>query len=100
MVSLPCQSRHQDHIFDDLQPALSQPLQLFYEKDAPAAMIKHGMSAQHEATEFLNPGQIPVITLDAPLYALAKFVQWYWPQMHGEDKYVIMFSGLHIEMAM
>ena len=41
-----------------------------------------------------------MITLDAPLYALAMFVQWNWHQTHGEDKYVIMFGGLHFEMAM
>ena len=37
--------------------------------------------------------------MDAPLYALAKYIQWKWPQTHGEDQYVIMFGGLHIEMA-
>lgn len=26
--------------------------------------------------------------------------QWNWPHTHGEDKYVVMFGGLHIEMAM
>ena len=50
------------------------------------------------ATQFLNPSQIPVIALDAPLYALVKYVQWNWPQTHGESKYVVMFGGLHIEM--
>lgn len=72
---------------------------LFYEKAATAAMVKHGMTVQHRATEFLNPGQIPVTAFDAPLYALAKQVQWKWPDTHGEDKYVVMLGGLHIEMA-
>ena len=26
-------------------------------------------------------------------------IQWKWPENYGEDKFVIMFSGLHIEMA-
>ena len=36
---------------------------------------------------------------DKPLYALAKQVQWEWPEQYGEDKFVIMFGGLHIELA-
>ena len=87
-------------VSDDLQPALTQLLPLFYEKAATASMIKHGMDVQCKATQFLNPGQIPVMAVDAPLYALAKFVRWNWPQTHGEDKCVVMFGGLHIEMAM
>ena len=58
------------------------------------------MDIQHEAKQFLNPGQIPVMAVDASLYTLAKFVQWDWPHTHGEDKSVVMFDGLHIEMAM
>jgi hypothetical protein len=84
---------------EDLQAALTQLLPLFYEKAATAAMIKHGLNVVHWATEFLNPGQIPVLAFDAPLYALAKFTQWNWPDTHGEDKFVAMFGGLHIEMA-
>ena len=55
---------------------LSYLLPLFYEKAATPAMIKHGMDVVRLATEFLNPGQIPVIAFDDPLYALAKFIQW------------------------
>lgn len=29
---------------------------------------------------------------------MAKEIQWYWPEEYGEDKFVIMFGGLHIEM--
>ena len=63
-------------------------------------MIKHGITVLQCATEFLNPGQIPVMAFDAPLFALAKFVQWIWPETHGESKFIAMFGGLHIEMAM
>ena len=79
--------------------ALTQLMPLFYEKAATAAMVKHGMVVQHCATEFLNPGQIPVTAFDAPLYALAKQVQWKWPATHGEDRHVVMLGDLHIEMA-
>jgi hypothetical protein len=46
---------------------LTQLMPLFYEKSATAAMVKHGMTVQSEAVHFLNPGQIPVTVLDAPL---------------------------------
>ena len=39
-----------------------------------------------------------MVALDASLYVLAKYIQWNWPQTHGEDKYVAMLGGLHIEM--
>jgi hypothetical protein len=79
---------------------LSSLLPLFYEKSATPAMIKHGMDVQRQATEFLNPGQIPVTTLDQPLFAIAKCVQWKWPETHGEKVHVVMLGGLHTEMAL
>jgi len=30
---------------------------------------------------------------------VAKQVQWHWPEQYGDDKFIIMFGGLHIEMA-
>ena len=47
----------------------------------------------------LNPAQVPVITLDQPLYAIAKKIQWNWPENYGENQFVIVLGGLHIEMA-
>lgn len=46
----------------------------------------------------LNPGQVPVIAFDQPLYAVAKEIQWNWRNSYDEEKFVIMFGGLHIEM--
>ena len=86
-------------ICEDTPTTLTQVMPLFYEKSASAAMVKHGMDVQRQATEFLNPGQIPVTAVFAPVFALAKLVQWKWPNTHGEDKYVVMMGGLHIEMA-
>ena len=85
---------------EDLSTSLTQLLPLFYEKTSTAAMIKHGTTALQRATEFFNPGQIPVMAFDVPLFALAKFVQWKWPEIHGESKFITIFGGLHIEMAM
>ena len=81
-------------------PAISSLLPLFYEKAATLSMIKHGMDIQQQITSHLNPGQIPITTFDQPLFALAKTVQWRWPESHGEKKHVVMFGGLHIEMAL
>ena len=47
----------------------------------------------------VNPTQIPVITADQPLFALAKQAQWKWPESHVESQFVIVFGGLHLEMA-
>lgn len=51
------------------------------------------------ATTLLNQGQVPVLTMDQPLYAIAKQVQWRYSDLHGEDKYVVVLDGLHTEMA-
>ena len=62
-------------------------------------MIRHYMDVVKNAVEHVNPGQTPVVTLDQPLFAVAKQIQWKWPEKYGEDKMVVMFGGLHIEMA-
>jgi len=53
-----------------------------------------------QTVSFLKfPGQVPIMTADQPIYAVAKQVQWHWPEQYGDDKFIIMFGGLHIEMA-
>lgn len=78
---------------------LGSLLPLFYESAHTVAMVKHGMDVIRNATHYVNPGQIAVMAVDQPLYSLAKQIQMSWPVTHGEDKYLIMFGGLHIEMA-
>ena len=85
--------------FEIVLPALKQLLPLFYEKAATVAMIKHGIVMVKKATQYLNPRQTKIIAFDAPLFALAKQVQWNWPQTLGKNECVVMFGGLHIEMA-
>ena len=63
------------------------------------AMIRHSMNVVKAAVSILNPDQIPIITCDLPLYALAKQIQWNWPTTYGEKYFFVMFGGLHIEMA-
>ena len=74
-------------------------LPLFREEAKSPAMICHSMDIIKTNVEFLNPGQIPVIAFDQPLFALAKTIQWNWPNTYGEEKFVIMMGGLHTEMA-
>ena len=57
------------------------------------------MDIAKTAVHILNPGQAPVLTCDQPLYTIAKQIQWSWPDIYGEDQFVMMFGGLHIEMA-
>lgn len=63
-------------------------------------MVKHGMDVIRDAITVANPGQIPVVAFDQPLFTIAKTVQWKWPDTHGEAKFVVMLGGLHIEMAL
>ena len=64
------------------------------------AMVKHSIDVVRKAVQHLNAEQTPVVTFDRqPLYAIFKQIQWKWPEMYGEDKFVVMFGGLHIEMA-
>ena len=62
-------------------------------------MIRHSLDVVKNAVEHLNTGQTPVNIFDQPLFALAKQIQWKWPESYGEDKLVVMFGGRHIEMA-
>ena len=80
--------------------AINALLPLFLDNAHSVAMIRHSMNIVKAAVHHLNPCQIPVLAADQPLYALAKEIQWTWPDTHGEDHFVIMFGGLHIEMAM
>ena len=93
-------SFHADQESDkDVLPSLTALLPLFEEQSKSVAMIRHSMNMIKASVDMLNPGQTPVIAFDQPLYAIAKQIQWNWPELYGEDKFVIMFGRLHIEMA-
>lgn len=47
----------------------------------------------------VNAGQVPVLTVDQPLYTVAKQIQWNWPNKFGESKFVVVLGALHVEMA-
>lgn len=78
---------------------ISSLLPLLQEQAHSIATIKHAMDKVKEVTSFLNPKQTPVMACDQPLFVLAKQIKWEWPEIYGEDKFVVMFGGLHIDMA-
>ena len=63
------------------------------------AIARHGFKIAKSLCDHLNPGYIPVLTVDQPIYTNAKFIQWKYPNDFGEDKYFVMLGGLHIELA-
>eukprot|EP00058_Branchiostoma_floridae_P021206 XP_002606696.1 hypothetical protein BRAFLDRAFT_72537 [Branchiostoma floridae] len=82
-----------------VEVSVTSLLPLFRDPAHSVATIRHVMDKVMETVTFLNPGQIPVMTADQPIYALAKQIQWHWPEQYGEDKFIMMFGGLHIELA-
>ena len=62
-------------------------------------MVRHGFDVIRRTTKFLNPQQIPVMEVDQPLFAIAKQNQWLFPDEYGEDFFVVLLDGLHLEKA-
>ena len=79
--------------------AVVELLHLFKDNAHGVTMMKHGMDILKKATQHLNPGQVPVVTIDCALYPILKKIQWIWPKAYGADNFVVMMRGLHIEMA-
>ena len=83
------------------QPEVDKPvanigrMPLLLENAHTIAMIKHAMKVVASAVNHLTP----ITAMDQPLFALAKEVQWNWPDTHGEQEFVVMMGGLHIETA-
>ena len=67
---------HASQQCDSFPPALNVLLPLFHEKEATISMIIHGIHVLKQITSYLNPGQLPIIALDQPLFALVRYVQW------------------------
>ena len=74
-------------------------LALLHENAHSIAMICHSTNVERNAVDHINNGQVSVIISDQPLYTIAKQIQWKWPEIYGEEKFVIMLGGLHIEKA-
>ena len=78
---------------------IQQHQPLFPQEAKSVSMIRHAMNVIKTAVKYINPGQTPVVAVDQPLYNVAKQIQWNWPETHGEEHFVLMLGGLHIEMA-
>ena len=72
---------------------------MFTDNAHSLAMVAHAITVITAAMKHLNPSQIPVITVDQPLFALAKQIQWSVGGSFDEDHAVFLLGGLHIEMA-
>ena len=81
----------------EFEVSITSLLPLLRDQAHSVAPVKHVMQKVCDTVAYLNPGQVPVITTGQPIYALVKQVQW--PDEYGEDEYLVMFGGLHIEMA-
>ena len=61
------------------------------------AMVAHCLQVISKVVKELNPQQWPAITVDQPVYAMAKQVQWLLPDEY--KKVLVMMGPLQIEMA-
>ena len=80
-----------------LPPAEIGMCPLFPDKITNQALLSHLIRLCQKGTEFLNPGQTPVLGADQQVFTLLKQLQWKYPDEFGEDKLVVMLGGLHIE---
>ena len=78
--------------------SISSLMPLLRDQAHDVATIKHSLEKIKEAVFFLIPTQGPVVTLDQPLFALAKQIQWTWPNEF--ENFVFILGGLHIEMTL
>lgn len=58
------------------------------------SVVRHTMDIVISTTRKINPTQTPVWTGDQPVYAIAKQIQWLYPDKYGEDKIVVMLGNL------
>lgn len=91
---------HEKKESKELEKSILSILPLFPDDSKSVTMIIHAIGVISDATEFLNPGQVPVVVMDQPLYTLTKTIQWDQPLLFGEDKFVVTFGSLHIEQGM
>lgn len=64
-----------------------------YEKASSMSVQKHVMLISKKATDFINPGQVPVVVGDCPLYVQQKKCQWKFPDEVGESKMVASWAS-------
>ena len=68
-------------------------LSLFHKDSKSFAMIQHSKDMIKLVVQKVNKAQVPVITLDLPLYAITKNIQWNWPESYGEKQFFLVLGG-------
>ena len=58
------------------------------------------MHIQKMITEHLNAGQVPVRHLISHYLHWPNACSGKWPEIYGEEIFLVMFGGLHIELAL
>lgn len=69
----------------------------FLIKHKSAAMICHSLNIVKKCVDHLNKGQIPVVAMDQPLFAMAKQMQWNFLDKYGEKQFITMFGGFMLK---
>jgi len=75
---------HAERITHITKQCSSTLLPLFEDSAHSLAMVRHSMKIVQNAVNFINPDQIPVLACDQLLFAIAKEIQWAWPEDLGE----------------
>ena len=70
----------------DILPSVNAMLPPFVEEASSPSMLRHCMEVVKSAVHHLNPGQTPVISVDQPLYAKLKQLQWNMSELYSKDK--------------
>lgn len=75
------------HAFKKRSPtfevSIASLLPLLRDEAHSIVAIWHVMDKIKDTVALLNPGQVPVITADHPIYAVAKQMQWQWPECYS-----------------
>ena len=64
----------------DFCPSISALLPFLTEQAHSVATMKQAMQKVKETTSYVRPDQVPVLTVDQSLFAMAKQIQWQWPE--------------------
>ena len=81
----------------DFEVTIESFLPLFPDDLKSVAKIRYAMDVVQQAVPHLNPGQVLVLTLDQPLYAVAKQIRWIWVwrrQVCGSTRWLAFGNGI------
>ena len=73
---------------------------LFREPSTSPMMVYHAINQTIAMTNHLNPGQVPILVADQPLYQLIKRLQHKYNDSIGEHKFIAILGPMHVEKMM